>query len=35
MPKAVRALRDLAQKRMQLVQQRTVRIVSIETRFTC
>jgi transposase len=31
MPKAMRAVRDLARKRMQLVQQRTVQILSIET----
>jgi len=31
MPKAERAIRDLARKRMQLVQQRTTQIVSIET----
>jgi transposase len=31
MPKAERAVRDLARKRMQLVQQRTVQILSIET----
>lgn len=31
MPKAERAVRDLARKRMQLVQQRTTQIVSIET----
>jgi transposase len=33
MPKAMRAVRDLARKRMQLVQQRTVQILSIETIF--
>lgn len=33
MPKATRAVRDLARKRMQLVQQRTVQILSIETLF--
>lgn len=33
MPKAQRAVRDLARKRMQLVQQRTVQILSIETLF--
>jgi transposase len=33
MPKASRAVRDLARKRMQLVQQRTVQILSIETLF--
>lgn len=33
MPKAVRAVRDLARKRMQLVRQRTVQILSIETLF--
>lgn len=33
MPKAERAVRDLARKRMQLVQQRTVQILSIETLF--
>lgn len=33
MPKAQRAARDLARKRMQLVQQRTVQILSIETLF--
>jgi transposase len=31
MPKAVRAIRDLARKRMQLVQQRTAQILSIES----
>lgn len=31
MPKAVRAIRDLARKRMQLVQQRTTQILSIES----
>lgn len=31
MPKAVRGIRDLARKRMQLVQQRSVQILSIET----
>lgn len=31
MPKATRAVRDLARKRMQLVQQRTTQILSIET----
>lgn len=31
MPRAARAVRDLARKRMQLVQQRTAQIVSIET----
>lgn len=31
MPKPLRAVRDLARKRMQLVQQRTVQILSIET----
>lgn len=31
MPRAQRAVRDLARKRMQLVQQRTVQILSIET----
>jgi transposase len=31
MPRATRAVRDLARKRMQLVQQRTTQIVSIET----
>jgi transposase len=31
MPRATRAVRDLARKRMQLVQQRTAQIVSIET----
>ena len=31
MPKAVRAVRDLARKRMQLVQQRTAQILSIES----
>jgi len=31
MPKAERSVRDLARKRMQLVQQRTVQILSIET----
>lgn len=31
MPKPARAVRDLARKRMQLVQQRTVQILSIET----
>jgi len=31
MPKAQRAVRDLARKRMQLVQQRTIQILSIET----
>ena len=33
MPKAMRAVRDLARKRMQLVQQRTIQILSIETIF--
>jgi len=33
MPKAQRAVRDLARKRMQLVQLRTVQILSIETMF--
>jgi len=33
MPKEQRAVRDLARKRMQLVQQRTVQILSIETMF--
>ena len=33
MPKAQRGVRDLARKRMQLVQQRTVQILSIETLF--
>lgn len=33
MPKAMRGARDLARKRMQLVQQRTVQILSIETCF--
>ena len=33
MPKAQRAVRDLARKLMQLVQQRTVQILSIETLF--
>ena len=33
MPKAQRAVRDLARKRMQLVQQRTIQILSIETLF--
>ena len=33
MPKAMRCVRDLARKRMQLVQQRTVQILSIETCF--
>ncbi|OGB25600.1 MAG: hypothetical protein A3I66_13455 [Burkholderiales bacterium RIFCSPLOWO2_02_FULL_57_36] len=33
MPKAMRAVRDLARKRMQLVQQRTVQILSTETIF--
>ncbi len=33
MPRAMRAVRDLARKRMQLVQQRTVQILSIETIF--
>jgi transposase len=31
MPKPLRAVRDLARKRMQLVQQRTIQVVSIET----
>ena len=31
MPKAMRAVRDLARKRMQLVQQRTAQILSIES----
>ncbi|SFB38133.1 Transposase [Collimonas sp. OK607] len=31
MPRSMRAVRDLARKRMQLVQQRTVQILSIET----
>lgn len=31
MPKPLRAVRDLARKRMQLVQQRTMQVVSIET----
>jgi transposase len=31
MPRATRAVRDLARKRMQLVQQRTTQVVSIET----
>lgn len=33
MPKAMRGVRDLARKRMQLVQQRTTQILSIETCF--
>jgi len=33
MPKAMRGIRDLARKRMQLVQQRTTQILSIETGF--
>ncbi len=33
MPKALRGARDLARKRMQLVQQRTTQILSIETSF--
>jgi transposase len=33
MPKATRGVRDLARKRMQLVQQRTTQILSIETGF--
>jgi transposase len=33
MPKAMRCIRDLARKRMQLVQQRSVQILSIETCF--
>ena len=33
MPKTMRCVRDLARKRMQLVQQRTVQILSIETCF--
>ena len=33
MPKALRGARDLARKRLQLVQQRTTQILSIETSF--